>query len=54
MTSRLFELAALCVALILVGAILTEDGIEPESRAAAVVAILGGMLVVASMRRVRP
>jgi uncharacterized protein YaaW (UPF0174 family) len=51
MTSRLYELAALAIALVAVGAILSTSDVAPEARAAALGVIIGGILIVASMRR---
>jgi hypothetical protein len=49
-TRRLYELAALAVVLVSVGAILSAPGVPPEARAAALGVLIGGLLVVAAMR----
>lgn len=51
--SRLYELAALCVALVVVGAVLVGPGIPNEQRIAIIGAILAGLLLLARTRRPR-
>jgi len=48
--ARLYDLAALGVAMIAVGAVLVSP-VPPAERAAAMVAIVGALLVIGSMRR---
>jgi hypothetical protein len=48
--ARLYDLAALAVALVAVGAILSATDIPTIDRAAGMAAIIGALLVVASMR----
>ena len=50
-TGRLYELAALFVALVAVGAILSAPAVAPEARAAALGVVLGALLIVAAMNR---
>jgi hypothetical protein len=51
MPADLYDLAALFIAVAAVGAILSIPGVAPESKAAALGVIIGGLLIVAAMRR---